>query len=170
LARLYTVLLIFGAVILAWWGVFGVVDLACGLGTGACQLHGCQQIGHRVPIFFDVAEVRRLGLSGAWVKHSPPKRLRNASAVAVSGKQNRIWNCSASCRFRPRRTGMRRLRWNASISRKALRKPPGGNVSSTRCGKSRSFVRPMISRLRRVISPNPPPLRASLLVRSGSSF
>jgi hypothetical protein len=28
--------------------------------------------------------------AGAWVKHSPPKRLRNASAVAVSGKQNRI--------------------------------------------------------------------------------
>src|SRR5262249_18516726 len=26
----------------------------------------------------------------------------------------------------------------------------------TRCGKSRSFVRPTISRLRRVISPNPP--------------
>jgi len=28
--------------------------------------------------------------AGAWVKHSPAKRLRNASAVAVSGKQNRI--------------------------------------------------------------------------------
>jgi hypothetical protein len=28
--------------------------------------------------------------SGAWVKHSPPKRLRKASAVAASGKQNRI--------------------------------------------------------------------------------
>jgi hypothetical protein len=28
--------------------------------------------------------------AGAWVKHSPPKRLRNASAVAASGKQNRI--------------------------------------------------------------------------------
>src|SRR5215471_16381720 len=98
--------------------------------------------GHRAPSFFDVAEVRGLGLSGAWVKHSPPKRLRKASAVAVSGKQNRIWNCSTSCRFRPRRTGMRRSRWNASISRKTLRKPPGGNVSSTRCGKSRSFVRP----------------------------
>jgi hypothetical protein len=26
----------------------------------------------------------------AWVKHSPPKRLRNASAMAASGKQNRI--------------------------------------------------------------------------------
>jgi hypothetical protein len=38
----------------------------------------------------DVAEVRGLGCAGAWVKHSPPKRLRNASAVAVSGKQNRI--------------------------------------------------------------------------------
>jgi hypothetical protein len=32
----------------------------------------------------------RLGFPGAWVKHSPPKRLRNASAVAASGKQNRI--------------------------------------------------------------------------------
>src|SRR5262249_39791408 len=32
----------------------------------------------------------------------------------------------------------------------------GGSASSTRCGKSRSFVRPTISRLRRVISPNPP--------------
>src|SRR5262245_35921656 len=102
-----------------------------------------------------------LGFNGAWVKHSPPKRLRNASAVAGSGKQNRIWNCSTSCRLRPRRTGMRRSRWNASISRKTLRKPPGGNVSSTRCGKSRSFVSPMLSRLRRVILPNPPPLRAS---------
>src|SRR5262245_9501667 len=38
----------------------------------------------------DVAGVRGLGFSGAWVKHSPPKRLRNASAVAASGKQNRI--------------------------------------------------------------------------------
>src|SRR5215472_6471084 len=28
--------------------------------------------------------------AGAWVKHSPPKRLRKASAVAASGKQNRI--------------------------------------------------------------------------------
>ena len=28
--------------------------------------------------------------AGGWVKHSPPKRLRNASAVAASGKQNRI--------------------------------------------------------------------------------
>src|SRR5262245_17696895 len=49
---------------------------------------------------------------------------------------------------------MRRSRWNASISRKTLRKPSGGSASSTRCGKSRSFLRPMISRLRRVISPN----------------
>ena len=37
-----------------------------------------------------VAEVRGLGFPGAWVKHSPPKRLRNPSAVAASGKQNRI--------------------------------------------------------------------------------
>jgi hypothetical protein len=37
-----------------------------------------------------VAEVRGLGFPSPWVKHSPPKRLRNASAVAVSGKQNRI--------------------------------------------------------------------------------
>jgi hypothetical protein len=36
-------------------------------------------------------EVRRgLEFSGAYVKRSPPKRLRNASAAAVSGKQNRI--------------------------------------------------------------------------------
>ena len=38
----------------------------------------------------DVAGVRGLGFPGAWVRHSPPKRLRNASAVAASGKQNRI--------------------------------------------------------------------------------
>jgi hypothetical protein len=38
----------------------------------------------------DVAGVRGLGFAGAWVKHSPPKRLRNASAVGASGKQNRI--------------------------------------------------------------------------------
>jgi hypothetical protein len=38
------------------------------------------------------------------------------------------------------------------------------------CGKSRSFVRPTISRLRRVISPNPPPLPASPPPRSGFSF
>src|SRR5262245_24019001 len=37
--------------------------------------------GHLRPLFSWAA--------GAWVKHSPPKRLRNASAVAVSGKQNR---------------------------------------------------------------------------------
>src|SRR6266478_2659065 len=67
----------------------------------------------------------------------------------------------------PRRTGMRRSRWNASISRKTLRKPPGGSASSTRCGKSRSFVRPTISRLRRVISSNPLRLRASLLGAAG---
>ena len=36
----------------------------------------------------DVAEIRCLGFPGAWVKHSPPKRLRNASAVVASGKQN----------------------------------------------------------------------------------
>ena len=34
----------------------------------------------------DVAEVRGLGFAGVWVKHSPPKRLRNASIW----KQNRI--------------------------------------------------------------------------------
>jgi hypothetical protein len=51
---------------------------------------------------------------------------------------------------------MRRSRWNASISRETLRKPPGGSASSTRCGKSCSFAKPVISRLRRVISPNPP--------------
>src|SRR6516165_8143845 len=56
---------------------------------------------------------------------------------------------------------MRRSRWNASISRKTLRKPPGGSASSTRYGKSRSFLRPTISRLRRVISPSPPPLLVS---------
>jgi hypothetical protein len=38
----------------------------------------------------DVAKAWDLGFPGAWVKHSPPKRLRNASAVAASGKQNRI--------------------------------------------------------------------------------
>ena len=50
---------------------------------------------------------------------------------------------------------MRRSEWNASNSKKVLRKPPGGSASWTRCGKSRSFVRPTISRLRRVIFPNP---------------
>src|SRR5215510_8518529 len=34
---------------------------------------------------------------------------------------------------------MRRSRWNVSISRKTLRKPPGGSASSTRSGKSCSF-------------------------------
>jgi hypothetical protein len=33
---------------------------------------------------------RHLGLAGACVKHSPPNRSRNASAVAASGKQNRM--------------------------------------------------------------------------------
>jgi hypothetical protein len=51
--------------------------------------------------------------------------------------------------------------------RKVLRKPPGGGASSTRCRKSRSFVRPTISRLRRVISPNPLPPRAS---QPGTNF
>jgi hypothetical protein len=26
----------FGAVTLTWWGVFGLADLACDLGTGTC--------------------------------------------------------------------------------------------------------------------------------------
>src|SRR6266404_5283030 len=64
--------------------------------------------------------------------------------------------------------GRRRSRWNASNSRKVLRKPPGGGASSTRCRKSRSFVRPTISRLRRVISPNPLPPRASQPAHSHS--
>src|SRR6516162_8645884 len=60
---------------------------------------------------------------------------------------------------------MRRSRWNASISSKTPRKPSGGSTSSTRCGKSRSVVRRMFSRLRpRVILPNPPRPRASPLV------
>src|SRR5262245_62865457 len=41
-----------------------------------------------------------------------------------------------------------------------LRKGPRGSASSTRCGKSRSFLRPMISRLRRVIC-------TSMIGRSG---
>ena len=56
---------------------------------------------------------------------------------------------------------MRRSRWNASISWKTLRKPHGGSANSTKYGKSRSFIRPTISRLRRVISPNPPTLLVS---------
>src|SRR5262249_52746443 len=44
---------------------------------------------------------------------------------------------------------------------KRCERVPSGSASSTRCGKSRSFLRPTISRLRRVISPDPPPLRAS---------
>ena len=64
---------------------------------------------------------------------------------------------------------MRRSRWNASISRKTLRKPPGGSASLTRCGKYRSFLRPAISRLRRVIWSNSPPLRASPPHKPGSS-
>src|SRR6516225_2715880 len=46
-------------------------------------------------------------------------------------------------------------------ARKTLRKPSGGTASSTRYGKSRSFLRPTISRLRRVILPNPLRPRAS---------
>src|SRR6266516_7577360 len=49
---------------------------------------------------------------------------------------------------------MRRSRWNASISSKTLRKPSGGSTSSTRCGKSRSFIYPVISDLRRLICPS----------------
>src|SRR5262249_38084938 len=75
-----------------------------------------------------------------------------------------------SCRLRPRRTGICRSRWNASISRKTSRKPSGGSASSTRCGKSRSFVRRKVSLLRRIISPNPLPLRASQQVHPRSSF
>src|SRR5262249_7956619 len=95
------------------------------------------------------------------VKLSQPKRLLNASAVAASGKQNRIWIGLTSYRLRPRRTGMRRSRWNAPICSKTSRKPSGGSASSTRCGKSRSFVSRTNSLLRRVISPDPLPPRAS---------
>jgi hypothetical protein len=56
---------------------------------------------------------------------------------------------------------MRCSRWKASNSKKALRNPPGGTVSSTRCGKSRSFARPRLSRLRRLIWSNPAPTLAS---------
>jgi hypothetical protein len=35
-----------------------------------------------------LGEVRGLGFPGPWVKHSPPKRLRNASAVAGFGQLN----------------------------------------------------------------------------------
>ena len=121
---------------------------------------------------------RRLSLltralfSGA-VKHSPPKRLRNASAVAASGKQNRMWKDLTSYRFRPRRTGICRSRWNSSISSKTLRKTSSGSTSSTRCGKFRSFIKrtaSLLRRMRRVISPNPPPLRASVPVHPRSSF
>ena len=40
----------------------------------------------------EVAGVRSLGFPGAWVKHSPPKRLRNASAV--SGNSPRLRSSS----------------------------------------------------------------------------
>src|SRR5262249_12401836 len=59
------------------------------------------------------------------------------------------------------RIAMPRSRWNDSSSWLLSRKPPAGSSSSTRCGKSRSFICPVISDLRRVISPNAPPLRAS---------
>jgi len=94
-------------------------------------------------------------------------------AIAECIRNGGVWEAESNIdlldlvSLRPRRTGMRRSRWNASISRKTLRKPPGGSASSTRCGKSRSFVRPTISRLRRVISSNPLRLRASLLGAAG---
>src|SRR5207253_59512 len=73
--------------------------------------------------------------SGAWVKHSPPTRLRNASAVAASGKQNRIWNGMTSYRLRPRRTGMRRSPWNVSICRFT---PKSGQIADMPAGPSRA--------------------------------
>src|SRR5262249_47940052 len=69
-------------------------------------------------------------------------------------------------------------------SRARSRKPPGGSSSSTMCGKSRSFMCPVISNLQRVICPHsssasrltagavgflrldPVPLRAYALVSS----
>src|SRR5262245_33853130 len=85
---------------------------------------------------------------------TPPQWRRLGSRIEYK-------TCLTSCRLRPRRTGMRRSRWNASISSKTPRKPSGGSASSTRCGKSCSFARPVIWSLRRVISSNPPRLRAS---------
>jgi hypothetical protein len=95
----------------------------------ANAVHGTRRFGRRLSL------ITRALFSGA-VKLSPP---------AASGKHNRMQNDLTSYRFRPRRTGICRSRWNSSISCKTLRKPSGGNVSSTACGKSRSFVRPMIS-------------------------
>ena len=46
-------------------GIFGVANLACDLGTGACNFVVASKIGHRAPIFFDVGEVRALGVVGA---------------------------------------------------------------------------------------------------------
>src|SRR5262249_62372263 len=52
--------------------------------------------------------------------------------------------------------GMHRHRWTTASSKETLRTPPGGSAISTRCCKSCPFAKPAISRLRRVISPNPP--------------
>jgi hypothetical protein len=93
----------------------------------------------------------RPGLNGEEVKRVPPKRSRKASAVWASGKQKRTWNCSTSCRPRPRRIGMPHSRWKASNSRFWLRLPPGGNISSSRCGNSRSFLCPVTSPSRRLM-------------------
>jgi hypothetical protein len=48
--------------------------------------------------------------------------------LSVRGLSTRHQSACGIRTFRPRRTGMRRSRWNASISSKTLRKPSGGSV------------------------------------------
>src|SRR5262249_2251961 len=55
----------------------------------------------------------------------------------------------------------------APFGRKTRRSPSGGSASWTRGGKSLSFVTRTTSLLRRVIPPNPPPLRASPAAQAG---
>src|SRR5262247_3556032 len=68
-----------------------VLDNAFAVGCPGIDAEGkvSSQRAHLRPLLPHSSSSSRY-TAGAWVKHSPPKRLRNASAVAASEKQNRI--------------------------------------------------------------------------------
>src|SRR5262249_12697938 len=81
------------------------------------------------------------------------EHIADSSAVAASGSR---------IEYRIARPRADSADWDAPLTVEGVKlqentaKASRLSASSTRCGKSRSFVRPTISRLRRVISPNPP--------------
>jgi hypothetical protein len=113
--------------------------------------------------------LRHAKCAAAWVQHTSSARQRNGCGMHPRwrGRGNRIEYTIA----RPRGS----VRGGAGcVVHGGTRQILGRHCESLPAevrvrGKSRSFVRPTISRLRRVISPNPRPLPASSLRKPGSA-